>query len=69
MSQSKLEQVVKDMRSYTTQSAKIGLGNVYLRLKMFFEDHVLMEVKSKEGWGTTVMIEIGYDKEEVSCID
>ena len=46
MSESKLEQVVSDMKSYSVQSAKIGLGNVYLRLKMFFKDCVMMEVKS-----------------------
>lgn len=69
MSESKLEQVVSDMKSYSVQSAKIGLGNVYLRLKMFFKDCVMMEVKSTQGGGTAVAIEIAYDKEGKSCID
>lgn len=62
MNPSVLEHVLNQMHSYTIQNAKIGLGNVYLRLKIFFEDRVFMKIESAEGQGTTVTIEIQYQE-------
>lgn len=35
---------------------EIGLSNIYRRLKLFYGDDVVFEIKSKEGKGTRVMI-------------
>lgn len=69
MSPSALDHVLNQMYTYTTQNAKIGLGNVYLRLKMFFKDRVRMNIESTEGQGTAVTIEIQYKEEESICTD
>lgn len=69
MNENKRKQVEKEMLSYTIQNAKIGLGNVYMRLKMSFGDNVSMTLDSLEGQGTKITIKIHYDKEESICID
>lgn len=69
MSESKRAQVENEMRAYTMQNAKIGLGNVYLRLKMFFGDKVSMNLESSPGQGTKITISINYAKEETRCIE
>ena len=69
MSESKREQVEREMLSYTIQNAKIGLGNVYMRLKMSFGDNVSMTLDSLQGQATKITIKIHYDKEESICID
>lgn len=69
MSPSSLNHVLHQMYTYTTQNAKIGLGNVYLRLKMFFKDQVCMNIESTAGQGTTVTIQIQYKEEKSVCID
>ena len=42
-------------------SKSIGIRNVYMRLKMFYEDQFAFSLKSKENKGTEIEIEIPYE--------
>lgn len=42
----------------------IGLANIYQRLKLFYGEHVVFEIKSRQGEGTRVMIVVPDHVEE-----
>ena len=58
MNREKLEEVRKEMEEYAVRNMKIGLGNVYLRMKKFFGSRIKMEIESEQGKGTAVTIQI-----------
>ena len=49
-------QVIQKLDSDEEQIGKIGIANVYKRLKYFFADHCTMNVFSSEETGTEVQI-------------
>ncbi len=62
--ENKLSQVINDMQQTKQNTGKIGLGNVYMRLKIHFSNQVTMDIYSKEAKGTKVSISINYQKGE-----
>ncbi|MCI7813852.1 MAG: histidine kinase [Lachnospiraceae bacterium] len=58
MDREKVEKVQREMEEYSGKNMKIGLGNVYLRMKMFFGDRVCMRIQSEKEKGTRVTIQI-----------
>ena len=48
----------------TEKSKGIGLANIYQRLKLFYGDDIVFEIKSKPGEGTRVMIVLPDHVEE-----
>lgn len=74
MSPETLEKVRQDMISHyrrdeKEKSGKIGLGNVYLRLKLLWGDKASLQLSSEEGKGTKVSLIIAYREELPSCTD
>lgn len=63
MSMEKLAQVRKDMENYAGCGAKVGLGNVFLRLRLFFGEKLTMTIDSKEQKGTRVVIGLPCGRE------
>lgn len=63
MPEEKLDEVRGQMEQYQGNSARIGLGNVYLRLQYFYEGNVEMYINSREGKGTEVVIRIPIREE------
>ena len=58
MPEEKRIQVLRDIHSYTDSGLKIGLGNVYQRLRMTFGDLVSVEITSIKEHGTRVAFAI-----------
>lgn len=69
MEEERLRQVREDMEHYQGESVKIGLGNVYSRLKMLYGSRVSMEINSTKGEGTQVSVRIECQRGEKTCID
>lgn len=64
-----LRAVRKSMEEYGGESPKIGLGNVYLRLKMFFGGRAAMTVESRAGEGTRVTLRLPREGKDEVCTD
>lgn len=56
MDDEQLQRVRRQMEEYKGDGKKIGLGNVYLRLKMYFKGQFSMEINSVKEEGTQVSI-------------
>lgn len=69
MTQKQLEKLRTEIESYSVQNAKIGLGNVYLRLKMLWKEQVSMDIESEVEKGTKISIVISREKEGGLCIN
>lgn len=69
MDEETLREVEKNMRAYQGQSPKIGLGNVYLRLKMFFEGSAQVCIESTAGKGTRVTLMLPWRGKDERCTD
>lgn len=63
MSPEKLAEVQKNLQNYTGCGAKVGLGNVFLRLKLFFGEDLSMTIDSKEREGTRIVIGLPCGRE------
>lgn len=55
MEEQKLESIRETLDS-TTSRKGIGLANIYQRLKLFYGDDMIFEIKSKQGEGTRIII-------------
>ena len=64
----RLAEVIRDMKDPLQKRVKIGLGNVYSRLKMMYGEDFSMEVKSEEKMGTRVTIRLRFE-EVGTCTD
>lgn len=54
----KLQQIRQEMINYKGDSMKIGLGNVYSRLKILYGEKVSMDIESEERKGCKITIRI-----------
>ena len=52
----KLQQIRQEMINYKGDSMKIGLGNVYSRLKILYGEKVSMDIESEERKGCKITI-------------
>ena len=68
MTQKQLEKLRTEIESYSVQNAKIGLGNVYLRLKMLWKEQVSMDIESEVEKGTKISIVISREEVGGLCI-
>lgn len=64
MDEEKVQQLTRSLENNSTQSKGIGLANIYQRLKLFYGDDIVFEIKSKPGEGTRVMIVLPDHVEE-----
>ena len=64
MEKEKVDQLTKSLENNSTESKGIGLANIYQRLKLFYGDDIVFEIKSKPGEGTRVMIVLSDHVEE-----
>lgn len=64
MEKEKVDQLTKSLENNSTESKGIGLANIYQRLKLFYGDDIVFEIKSKPGEGTRVMIVLPDHVEE-----
>ena len=55
------------MQNYGGGSMKIGLGNVYSRLKMLYGEKFSMDIESFLNRGTKITIRIECERGKVSC--
>lgn len=58
-----LEQVQKNMRRAEISGENVGMANAYRRLKYFYGDDADIQINSKLGEGTTIIVLIPYDLE------
>lgn len=58
--QDKLNELLDNLRYSEEIGERIGVQNVYLRLKLFYGDLVRFEISSEQGMGTTFEIEINH---------
>lgn len=59
----KLESIRETLDSRTSKKG-IGLANIYQRLKLFYGDDMIFEIKSKQGEGTRIIIVVPDDVED-----
>lgn len=64
MDEKKVQQLTQSLENNSTKSKGIGLANIYQRLKLFYGDDIVFEIKSKPGEGTRVMIVLPDHVEE-----
>ena len=64
MDEEKVQQLTRSLRDNSAKSKGIGLANIYQRLKLFYGEDVIFEIKSKLGEGTRVMIVLPDHVEE-----
>lgn len=57
-----LTEIRRQMRQTSGMDQKIGLGNVYLRLMIFFNYEASMEIYSNPGKGTRIVMTLPYEK-------
>lgn len=70
LSAQKLAQVEREMKAYTAQNgAQVGLGNVYMRLKLLWGNQMSMDLESACGEGFSVRITISYADGPCACQD
>lgn len=67
MEEEQLKQVKDEMQNYGGGSMKIGLGNVYSRLKMLYGEKFSMDIESFLNRGTKITIRIECERGKVSC--
>lgn len=60
----RFKQLTQSLENNSTKSKGIGLANIYQRLKLFYGDDIVFEIKSKPGEGTRVMIVLPDHVEE-----
>lgn len=60
MAPERLAKVEQEMEAYNGESRKIGLGNVYLRLKLLWGERISVKITGEEGKGTEIAIQITY---------
>lgn len=58
MGEEKLQQIRQEMVNYKGDSMKIGLGNVYSRLKILYGDSFSMDIESEQDKGCKIVIRI-----------
>ncbi|MDD3334536.1 MAG: histidine kinase [Eubacteriales bacterium] len=66
MSTERLDKVrswLRDAQTMESISEHVGISNVYLRLYLIFEDKMKFEIRSEEGVGTAIKIQIDMAKE------
>lgn len=56
MKEEKLKDVIKQLEGPPDNKSSIGLGNVYLRLRLYFGENFRMQIKSKAGKGTVIRL-------------
>lgn len=64
MTKEQMEQLKKDLESPKMQREKIGLANVYMRLKLFYGGKAKFEMESIPKVKTKIRIRIPYQLEE-----
>ena len=69
MDEKKLSEVRYDMEHADSQSMKIGLGNVWLRLNFYTDHKAQIQLESRPGTGTKVTISLPQIPEERTCIN
>jgi len=63
MEEEKVRQLISSLRNGKDQKG-VGMANIYQRLKLFYGDEVVFEIKSRPGEGTRVMIVVPDHVEE-----
>ena len=69
MTEEEMEQLLSDLRDYDLSSTfperrhGIGVLNVYRRLRLFYEDTLRFQVKSRQGEGTEIFISVPVVRE------
>ena len=58
MNGAELETLRSHMEQYSGEEMKIGLGNVYLRLRMFYKGAASLTIESAKNQGTKVTLRI-----------
>ena len=55
--------VESQMENYSGEGMKVGLGNVYLRLKMYYEGRAQMWIESRIHQGTSIRIRLPFGEQ------
>ncbi|MEH7095767.1 sensor histidine kinase [Neobacillus vireti] len=58
MSESKTQQLIKELEKENDMGKSVGIKNVYYRLKLYYQDQFHFQLDSKEGEGTVIIIKI-----------
>ena len=64
MNPEKLQEIRALIQDYSSDSVKIGLGNVAQRLRLFFDGKARMLIDSEENKGTRVTLELPFKKKK-----
>ncbi|ULT56158.1 sensor histidine kinase [Neobacillus drentensis] len=58
MSESKTQQLIKELENENDMGKSVGIKNVYYRLKLYYQDQFHFQLDSREGEGTVIIIKI-----------